>query len=493
MGRNRAGSQALRARVAFFAAIVANLVTIAAAGVARAQRDERREEEEGQLVLMNEPATFTDVSDAFDDHDVFDVNITLGYLRTWEIGRLQRETNTPPEGGADVMSRRWQDVADYTREVNQLILGLEVGVFRDLALYAQLPIILSDDRRLDLVGERRPELGALLSDRSPAAGLFFDLPFRSPTRSGIDWLAVGAMWSILNQTRDPHVPTWVIMLEGRFNLGDPMFACNDGAADRASRCITGNVEADGTLRRGSNAGVGRGVNALRAETRGSFRYEYMEPYAGLAFQMEWPGSADRSFLPQGNLAGYINDLPPIQGRLTLGVAIMPWEDREHYQRFAIDLRFTADYFSEGHDYSPLFDALGSSSNPYLTQQALEGQPNSPGDSLAAVNFYGLTDTQSHARLGGTVVLEMRAARYVRFMVQTTVMHTPSYVITQADACNPNVSPSSTPSGVPDPRGGTCRSGIINPHHRPVIDLPGHRFRMESVTQIDIAAYVTAMF
>lgn len=442
-------------------------------------------------MLMNEPGSFVDVADAFDDHDVFDVNITLGYLRTWELGRLQRETNAE---SSDVMSRRWQDVGDYTREVNQLLLGLEVGIFRDLAVYANLPIILSDDRRLDTIADADT---TLQFDRSPGGARLFEVPFRSPTRSGVDWLAVGAMWAILNQQRDPHVPTWVIMLEGRFNLGDPMFACNE-AAERATRCLTARVNEDmtspdyGTLVRGSNAGVGRGVNALRVETRGSFRYEYMEPYAGLAFQMEWPGSADGSFLPRGNLAGYINDLPPIQGRLTLGTAIMPWEDRQHHQRFAVDLRFTADYFSEGHDYSPLFDALGSSTNTYLTQPTLEGQPDAAAGAtgLARVNFYGLTDTQSHVRLGGTVVLEMRAARYVRFMVQTTVMHTPSYVITQADACNPNVT---RPPGGDTRLEGTCRSGIINAHHRSVIDLPGQRFRMESITQIDIGAYVTAMF
>ena len=458
------------------------VVVVAVLGTAPA-----RAQDEGELVLMNEPTSFTDVVDAFDDHDPFDVNITIGYLRTWELGRVQREN---PVGGDDRMTRDWIDVADYSREVNQLMLGLDVGIFRDLAIYAHLPIILSDDRSLSWIGNNNPE--EVLRDRATGTALF-QVPsgggFRSPTRSGVDWLAVGAAWAILNQHRDRNVPTWVIMLEGRFNLGEPMHACN--ATSGEASCLTGNRDPDrpGELLRGTNPGVGRGVNALRVETRGSFRYEYMEPYAGLAFQMEWPGSGDSFFVPGGNLAGYINELPPIQGRLTVGTAIMPWEDREHYQRFAIDLRFTADYFSEGHDYSPLFDALGSSQNPYLTQPVLNGQPGDDGDTsgLREVSFYGLTDTQSRVRLGGTLILELQAARYVRFNVQTTVMHTPSYVITQADACNPNVTSD-------DERlQGTCRRGIINPHHRTAIDLPGQRFRMESITQIDVGAYVTAQF
>lgn len=439
--------------------------------------------DDDELVLMDEPTSFTDVVDAFDDHDVFDVNVTIGYLRTWELGRIQREQNGPASADGR-MTRHWQDVADYSREINQLIFGLDIGLYRDVAVYARLPLILSDDRALARVGGEDP--GALVFDRSSTPSPLFDVPagsrgFRSPTRSGVDYLAVGLAWSILNQHRDPHAPTWVLMLEGRFNLGEPMHACESLAEPPGGlRCQGG----------GSDPGVGRGTNALRVETRGSFRYQYMEPYAGLAFQMEWPGSGDRFFVPSGNLAGYINSRPPIQGRLTVGTAIIPWEDRQQWQRFSIDLRFTGDYLSEGRDYSPLFDALGSSQNPYLTTPNCEGPVETCRDGSALESpFFGLTDTQSRVRLGGMITLEMQAARYVRFSVSTAVYHSPSYTITQADACNPNASG----AGDDDPRRGTCRSGIINPHHRPAIDLPGQRFRMEGLTQVDVAASVTAQF
>jgi len=124
-------------------------VLVAGASRARAQADE-------PLVLMNEPTSFTDVVDAFDDHDPFDVNITIGYLRTMEIGRVQREA---PATGDHRMTRDWIDVADYTREVNQLMLGLDVGIFRDLAIYAHLPIILSDDRTPGSTGSRSARRG----------------------------------------------------------------------------------------------------------------------------------------------------------------------------------------------------------------------------------------------------------------------------------------------------------------------------------------------
>jgi hypothetical protein len=449
---------------------------------------------EDDLVLMTEPTTYTDVIDAFDDHDVFDVHISVGYLRNWEFGRIQREVAQASASDGREASLL-QNVGGYELQRNGLLFGLNVGIFRDLAVYAQLPLILSDDRTLTRASDLVPSV--LDAGGSPA----FDLPsagFRSPTRSGVDWLGVGLAWSILNQARDANVPTWLLMVEGRFNIGEPMRSCQSTAAElncRPDRDSTG-----GALSGNYAPGVGRGVNALRIETRSSFRTGMVEPYAGLMAQIEWPGSASSSFLPSGDLRGYINRLPPIQGRFTAGVAVIPWEDRQHFQRFTFDLRFNADYVSEGRDYSPLFDALGSSSNPHLTRPTFEGVPvagNPTTDGLAVVQFNGMTDTQSHARIGGQIVLEMQAAQYVRFQLGSMVMYSTPYNLTQSDACNPNVASSS----VTDPRlQGDCRAStragnttVLNPAHRPVIDSPGTRFRMGDLWNVDLFANVTAMF
>ena len=448
---------------------------------------------EDELVLMTEPTTYTDVIDAFDDHDVFDVHISVGYLRSWEFGRIQREVAGPAAVDGREASLL-QDVGGYELQRNGLLFGLDVGIFRDLAVYAQLPLILSDDRTLTRSSDLVPS--TLDAGGSPA----FDLPstgFRSPTRSGVDWLGVGLAWSILNQARDPNVPTWLLMVEGRFNIGEPMRACQNAAM----LTCRANIDGMGNPLSGTyGPGASRGVNALRIETRSSFRTGIVEPYAGLMAQIEWPGSASSSFLPAGDLRGYINRLPPIQGRFTAGVAVIPWEDRQHFQRFTFDLRFQADYVSEGRDYSPLFDALGSSSNPHLTTASYEGVPvasNPTTDGLALVQFNGMTDTQSHARIGGQVVIEMQAAQYVRFQLGSVVMYSTPYNLTQSDACNPNVAASS----ISDPRlQGDCRASsragnttVLNPAHRPVIDTPGTRFRMDGLWNIDLYANVTAMF
>ncbi len=484
--RGLAGHAVAPATVSLAAAL-ALTTTLAIAAPARAD----------ELVLMNEPTTFTDVVDAFDDHDVFDLHIHVGYLRQWELGRLQREVNGP--GATDGRSQSLlRDVGDFELQRNGLMFGLDIGIFRDLAIYARLPLILSDDRTIS------PRSGLDRSVISAGGTELFNLPeagFRSPTRSGVDWMSVGLAWSLLNQHRQRWAPTWVLMVEGRFNIGDPMRAC--GVRDGATTCRA-DLDASGNPiaapSGGYSAGVGRGVNALRIETRASFRDGIMEPYGGLMAQIEWPGNAGSVFLPSGDLRGYINRLPPIQGRFTAGLALIPWEDRVHFQRFTFDLRFQGDYVSEGRDYSPLFDALGSPQNPYLANPTFEGVPtpeNMTTDGLGRVQFNGLTDTQSHGRFGGQVTLEMQAAQYVRFQVGTMFMYSMPYNITQSDACNPNV----RAADVTDPRLiGDCRpaasasnQSIINPHHRPAIDMPGNRFRMDGLWNIDLYANVTAMF
>jgi hypothetical protein len=454
------------------AACLGLAVCLASSASARAEEEELR--------LMNEPTSFTDVVDAFDDHDPFDLDLTLGYERTWEFGRIQRES--PSTSGTE-----WRDLGNFSREVNQLLIGLDVGLYRDLALYSQVPLMLSDDRMLTPVGS---ESATLLLDRTAGGAPLFDLPasgFRSPTRSGVDWISAGLAWSVLNQARDPHVPTWMWMIEGRFNVGQGMHAC---AA--VGQCLT-NATADdartGVLLRGSDAGVGRGVNALRIETRASYRFAFLEPYVGFAFQASFPGNAAPAFSEGGALPGYVHKMPPLVGRVTVGSAFVPWEDRARWQRVTVDLRCLGEFSSAGLEYTPLFDALGGSTNPALAQPQLDGVARAAGASnLSRVHFAGLLDVDERARLGAQLGIEIGVARYVRFRVAGGLYHTPSYVLTHAEPCNAGVS-----AAADDPRRGACRAGVVDGHYRGAIDSPGQRFRAESTTQVDLSAFATAQF
>lgn len=471
---------------------MALLGCVASAHVAAAQ------DADGELRLMREPHSYVDVADAFDDDDPFDLNVTVGFERNWTYGNIQRESNTSVAGDPNRAARNWTDIAYHQHQRNVLNLGLEVGIFRDLAVYGRLPLILSDDRSLDRVNGRDSSSSLMADadgDGDPSNDpLLFDVPFQSPTRSGLDYVAAGIAWSIFNQNRERELPTWVLMIEGRFNLGDPLVACRGGITTACRNWIQP-ATPGGTWGRsdtGTDAGETRGTNALRIETRSSWRTRYVEPFAGLVFQIEWPANAERFFLPAGELSGFINKQPPIIGEFTGGMAIIPWENRAGWQRFAIDLRLMGRYISEGHGYSPLFDALGTSQNAYLTEPNSEADASlaGPGSDYRTVPFFGLTDMQPHAELGARFGIEMRAARFVRFDVAAALWYIQPYIITYTDACNPN----EEAVGLADAaRRGTCRRGIINPHHRPVLDLPGQAFRVNEQVRLDIVVNATGMF
>ena len=433
---------------------------------------------QSELRLLSEPTSYTDVIDAFDDEDPFDLNVHVGYVRSQTSADITREVNCdgpscPSDTNPFAGSSRFADIAEHNRLVNTLVLGLDVGLWQDLALYGRLPIVLSDTRKLSAPDNATAmEANRFLEITEPGATTpthLFTVPFESPTRSGIGEVQLGLAWAIMNQHRDPEYPTWVFMIEGHLGVGEDMNPCEAGDA-------------------GCEPGISRGTHALRLETRASHRFRYLEPYGGLTFHVEFPAGAEDEFQPGGDLSGFMNTIPPIVGELTAGVALIPWEHRGRWQRFVIDLRLNAAYISEGHGYSPLYDALGSSNTSYLTIPNNECADPGTGGECRSVPFTGLTDTQSHGRLGGRVALEMQAARYVRFQVGAGLFWESPYLATFADACNPNVS--QQPG---DPRAGTCRSGIINPHHRASIDMPGRRFKVDGSLTFDFFASATAQF
>ena len=438
----------------------------------------RAQADDPPVRLMEESFSYLDVPDAIDGDDPIDFRLSIGFSRSRLAGDLQRELRDPSGGGDSSGRGRMSTVGEYEHIRNALDLGAELGLWHDLGLFFQMPLILSDTRRILRTGGTTENitLPFACDPADPACPEpLFGVPFDAPTRSGIDYIALGIQWGIFNQFRSPASPNWVLRVEGRFGIGTPMRACADGED-------------------GCSPGISRGTNALRLETRFSRRYRHIEPYGSVATQIEWPGGGEKRFLPTGDLRGFMNTKPPILGEFVAGVAMIPWEQRARQQRFTIDLRAYATYVSEGREYSPLFDALGSSQSPYLTEPNCEGLPRpgtsdctGTGEGLRQVEFTGLTDVQAHGIFGTRLGIEMQAAEYVRFGFGADVAYITPYFLTFADACNPDASSDS------EQLRGACDVGIINPHHRPAIDLPGQRFRMDASWKVDFFATATAMF
>ena len=185
------------ARAALSATTLA--VLLGAAGTALAEEPRKVTEPS----VLHESAEVTSVVDAFDGDDKFDLHLSLGFQQTWESGKILRETNS----GLDQFSSGGYvaqnlNVAKYSETTSRLNTRADIGLYKDIALIVRLA-----DHSVERPGSSRASTAAhepaSISATQGAPGeQLFSLPFTSPTRSGIEYLAVGLDVSPMNQMRD---------------------------------------------------------------------------------------------------------------------------------------------------------------------------------------------------------------------------------------------------------------------------------------------------
>lgn len=472
--------------------------------------------------ILNESAEVTSVVDAFDGEDKFDLHLSLGFQQTWKSGKILRETSSDLDqfssGGYTAGN---MNVANYSETISRLNTRADIGLYKDVALIIRLPVILANDRKLEGIGGAGPT--SYLVQGLPGEQLF-SLPFQSPTRSGIEYLAIGLDVSPMNQTRDPSKPTWTLGLEGRFSVSEPMHACGPtqglnvpgpqqscaypSDVNRNGKSGEGTVNVNGqpvTLE-GTNfsghrdAGVSRGTTGLEAHTFASKRVKYIEPYMGFIALFEFQNSG--SDFGTTDLQGSLVNHPPFQGTIIGGIAIFPWEVRDQFQRLEVDLRASGTYRSEGRDYSPLFDALGGSDAPSLRQPNFANfkAGSTEGSSVIDPNSQkvyttGITDVQQHGLYTLSAGVTFQAGEYIKFNAGFGFTAEQGHIITFDQPCNPDF------KGEPG-TAGPCKAGtgaqapvtgIPNPNYRAVIDAPGRRFRTEDTTIWDAWVNAIVMF
>jgi hypothetical protein len=445
---------------------------------------------------LDETGENTTVIDAFDKNDPFDANLLLTFRQQWKAANIRRETALSQgalSSGGFVSSN--ENVARYSQSTSTLEIGADIGIWRDLALSLRLPIILADSRELgDLDGSSaNPQR---LQD--PAGDQLFSVPFKSPTRSGLDWFGVALNYAILNQVRDPAVPTWVVGIESRFAIGPRLHACNDNAPIRCPDPANPN----GPSR---DPGISRGMTALALHTVFARRFGYIEPYLGFRTQIEFPQS-NSDFGATSDVRGTLLSIPPVLGTFTVGTEIFPFENREAFQRLSLDFKVRGTYHSPGREYSELFDALGSSQarslrdpNPGAYHASADGMFGTVADpSVPKVFFSGITDQQAFGSFGGAMAVTWQAGEYVKFTGGLGLTYAQSHLVTSADACNPDLGKGDAGAAGPCrtgavTAGGGSTTGIPNPNHRAVIDLPGRRFAVDDTTIVDLWVSGVVMF
>ena len=475
--------------------------------------------------VMQEPGEVVDVIDAFDEGDPFDIAVSVGFQYLSKRARILRETPIFEPGLTNGgFTSRTMNVGQFVGVSSVLTPRVDIGLYKDFALYSRIPITLSDEQRIDDLNGSAAQ-AAVVAAGGSGEGALFSLPFRSPTRSGVQYVTVGLDYSILNQARDATKPTWTFGLESRISVGTPMHACNISKEPQCTHAgdinrngqfdasVTGKnglqLESQGLSSR--SAGVTRGTVGLEAHSWISKRIKYVEPYGGFSALAEFQQGEESDF-GTTDLQGALVNHPPIVGTVSLGLMVHPWENREKFSRLSFDFRFDGTYHSEGRDYSELFDALGSSSAPSLRNpkwarfRGCVAADGCSGETISVVDessqksyFTGLTVVEAYGSYRASSSLTWRIAEHVKLNFGVATRFDQAHGISHDQPCNPNFKDNPYESGPchfttgtgPTPAVGA--TGIPNPAYRPTINAVGRRFFVDESTTYEIFARGVVLF
>ncbi len=431
------------------------------------------------LAVANE---YTDVVDAADDDndDPFDANISVGYERFQRTATIRREdiSGTPEKWDYYASENAFK----YEHVAHILNINLDIGLYKDLALKARLPMVLNDQREIKAY-DGWNNWGDFNGDGTVDA--LFELPLKSPERSGIDYFALGLWWGIFNQERDDTKPNWVLFAETRIGVGEEMkAACSlSGTQDCGAQSYADNTDYV------TGSGVGRGLIEIVVGTRFSKRIGIIDPYFGIEALVGFAKDGS-PYKDPDNADGVINTMPPIVGSFDVGMEIIPWEVPDRDLKFVIGVGGGGKYHSEGREYSPLFDALGTSA--YFHDQTFvdfnTNGVNDGGDETAAAqpnySYSGMTDVDNYGTFYGRLYLLIQPAKYVKFRVGSDLGHETSHFITKTDKCRSDN----------DSWNGTANvCNRYNYDHRPEANSPGRRFLADKTLLWQLFIDATAMF
>jgi hypothetical protein len=355
------------------------------------------------------------VSGSREKGDLVDVLLSLGWTHESRRASLKREIEGQATGGQIALRN---DLV-YRQSRDALHLRADVGIWRDLSLFVGLPIVLADDRSLDFdrsacgftaapgcVDENNATIlrdGILPGFATPTFGLDsthqrpFQHPsqtvFRGPTRKGLEYLAVGASWALLNQDRDFTHPTWIVRAEARFAIG-------------------GDMRFD-PRRATANTSVGPGFNQFLFSTIFSRRLWTLEPYVGGWYLL--PVATSGSPVGRDVLGKGPADSPVQRAGADFGVEAAVWDDPRSQRRITFELGGRFELRMSGLEQGPLWEPLAGSTScpkdPTACRRNVDVDLN--GDGVVDPNP-GTTHVPAYGVLGGQAGLGVRAGRYLRF-------------------------------------------------------------------------------
>lgn len=386
------------------------------------------------------PAEVTEVLDAADRDDPIDINLDVGFRSVLNRSKITHEA-----------SWYWQrpgftDRPDFNelrfeQQIYAMDYTFQIGLYHDVELYANLPWIIQDKRSISWVGGVNNTTSTLyqvnpLDADYPGNALAVD-PSDNPSteRSGIGDIQMGFKWAAFNDERDDTKSVWIIGLD---------YTIPSGKLAKPAEVGTGN-----------EGSVGMGQHVLTPFMLFSHRYKVLDPYIGV----------HGSIPIQGREAKNAGFKAPYWGGFLVGLEIIPWENRDKHQKFAIDVRLTTDFFSE-------VESKGHENE--------QGYVNEISDFLAGwnrgtnqpdENLRQLQAMSNYAQFGLHLGFVIRAAEFVRLRFGVSLAHNSEHFLTGADYCDDKTGE------------GKCDQSedIQNTYRNLIYDDPGRRIRVEETT------------
>lgn len=453
-------------------------------------------------------AEVTRVASSFDEDDPFDLHFGVGYDFEFKKAAILREWS---DGSSNRIAR---DLL-YQQMRHVITPSLEIGLFRDLAVYVTVPVVIQDSRNYSFDQEASPckygdtnEPPANCTNKNnsttirdgiiPGGG--FDATdtmnpydnftgadtkkiFQAPNRRGVDQVWVGLKYAILNQDRLFHMPTWVLAVEGRFAVGKPMTFSRNIVSENPS----------------SNRAVGRGIHELGIRTSLSHRFRYLDPFFTAHWMQAFKASKSE-FQDFGEFGQQAKVNPQSQVGFSIGTEIVPWERKAKFQKFAIQLRGNATLFYNGRGYSEMWELLadspalvgandptsaGCDRNKVLAYARTNPEDsnyitNGGGANSTCTRFNGITDIQDFATFGLNAGINAHLSKYATLMLGADLSTNTRHFITGA-------SRGKDLDGNETVEAGTAE---VNPLRRDVIDNVGRRYLVDDV--LNVMAYFKFM-
>ena len=327
------------------------------------------------LVLPAAAAEATRVASSWDDDNPFDLDFTIKADYLQQRALITREYTVEPSTGAALSTVEERPELRYTRRTFAIQPRIAIGLYKDLELHVEVPIVLSSNTRWhyafsdgQLQSDATSGTGANSIDANgnscggacpifPGAGTVYH-------GSGFGDINLGFAWGILSDARDDTKPFWLVGLD--FTL--PTAKMYDPGLGRTAA----NGFTSPSFNKAGNASpFGENVLKIDLVTALSKRMGAADPYVKFHVTSYRPSSETYSNCDhpellstdgvdrcQASSRSKYGPRPPWIAGATFGAEIVTGENKAEGTRVALDFRLSADYVSTSRWYDELTDMTG---------------------------------------------------------------------------------------------------------------------------------------